>query len=618
MNKMNPMKRKIALLLSILVSLSLSAQEKEQYQLINKNGEIVTPIYEFIGSFFTDGSSFSFNGKTGLLNSLGNIILPPTFEKGIAFAAFQNPDLRLNFPRDNNKYALMNSRHQLVTPFLYDKKRGLTHDRIAVQKGEYWAVIDTLGNELTPFIYDYEIEYQAGFILVQKDNKTGLIYRNGKQIIPFTEDQLTFTKGLWQGLSNRELGLTTLVKNNRLGVIDSTGKEILPFIYESIRRSDVDLLYLVKKAETFDNKAEVGVIDLRGNIILEPIYEKMDIFDKGVIAMKDGKYFFFDHQGNQKFTSDKKIGQSTYACFSISGDPAPQFYDCQGNHLSHIEKDPSRPETDYWWIFEDEKTGFDGYWDISTGAIVIPAQYDDLSYAQDTPRWLRIVTHKGKKGILDSNNKILLPIQYKDIETLDDDRCALYKGKKIAISDYEGNLLTPFEFDYITTYNYSVNSQKIHPYTLYGVIKNKHCGIFTCDSKELVPCIYDYTIDDNYNYTLFDVLDNGRIKMMKNGKSGFIDEQTGQVLLSFDYEYLEEKKLDYIQTKKNKKYGLVDINGKEILACDYNDIKVLENGAIILQVEGQYGVADKNGKIVIPIKYKEIKVYHGDILVTVK
>ena len=64
-----------------------------------------------------------------------------------------------------------------------------------------------------------------------------------------------------------------------------------------------------------------------------------------------------------------------------------------------------------------------------------------------------------------------------------------------------------------------------------------------------------------------------------------------------------------LRVKKNGKYGLIDLNGKEILPIQYDEItllKGLENSILIRENE-KIGLANDKGTILIDVEYKEIK-----------
>ena len=64
-----------------------------------------------------------------------------------------------------------------------------------------------------------------------------------------------------------------------------------------------------------------------------------------------------------------------------------------------------------------------------------------------------------------------------------------------------------------------------------------------------------------------------------------------------------------LKVKKNGKYGLIDLNGKELLPIEYDEITVLDGreNSIIIKKDEKVGLANDNGSILINPNYKEIK-----------
>lgn len=64
-----------------------------------------------------------------------------------------------------------------------------------------------------------------------------------------------------------------------------------------------------------------------------------------------------------------------------------------------------------------------------------------------------------------------------------------------------------------------------------------------------------------------------------------------------------------LKVKKDGKYGLIDLNGKQILPCEYENIKTLEGieNSLLITKEGKLGLVNNKGTIVVEPNFKEIK-----------
>ena len=63
-----------------------------------------------------------------------------------------------------------------------------------------------------------------------------------------------------------------------------------------------------------------------------------------------------------------------------------------------------------------------------------------------------------------------------------------------------------------------------------------------------------------------------------------------------------------LRVKKNGKYGLIDLEGKEVLSCEYDEITTLDGieNSLILVKDNKKGLANDKGSIIIEPLYKDI------------
>ena len=71
---------------------------------------------------------------------------------------------------------------------------------------------------------------------------------------------------------------------------------------------------------------------------------------------------------------------------------------------------------------------------------------------------------------------------------------------------------------------------------------------------------------------------------------------------------------DIFKFKKDEKYGLIDIEGKEILKPEYEEISVIKGlkNSILIKKDGKYGLVNTKGAIIINPEYKKIEKLDDD------
>lgn len=189
--------------------------------------------------------------------------------------------------------------------FLY---KGLTY-AIAVLNNKI-GLISPEGKPLTDFIYDYNYnkeneEYfyaHSTFCELKLNNKWGIVNNKGKIVLDFIYDKEIEIQA---GHNN-----SSIVKADAWGIFDKNWRAITEFKYDNIKYFDNEC-YLY----SINNKQ--GFMDLKGNILVEPIYDNIITFrsfyfyKKGYYCAKVGKNAgVIDKFGN-------KIIEFKYAKFNL-------------------------------------------------------------------------------------------------------------------------------------------------------------------------------------------------------------------------------------------------------------------------------------------------------------
>lgn len=188
--------------------------------------------------------------------------------------------------------------------------------------------------------------------------------------------------------------------------------------------------------------------------------------------------------------------------------------------------------------------------------------YDEINYKEK--RNYFVVKVDNKMGVIDGNDNVIVPIEYKFIKNYpyeDGSYLAQNKDGKYGCILLDGRISLPFEYDNIDYDSY--NSKIIS-------IKNNKCGIVVVNDGmpyEIVNCEYDsITVSGN------------SFIARKNGKFGLINQQ-GQKLTDFIYDNI-------IQTKVNDSYR--------------------QNTLFIGKIGQDISLIDPDGKLVSDKKYLSI------------
>ncbi|GEM_PF-686091 len=259
--------------------------------------------------------------------------------------------------------------------------------------------------------------------------------------------------------------------------------------------------------------------------------------------------------------------------------------------------------------------------------MLIPVQYDKISFDANESY---VVEKGGKQGLINSKGKWIIPIAYTTIyeswkKNREGNRDKFYwvardeksdgtenevgftdsivlgeetpewynppiAGMKIQITEEEENRSKRIEEKYGEVVSYSINTNTAS-IDMYIVKMSTGYGVYSVDQDKII-LKSDTSIEVcglNNGYTTF--------LMKKNGQMGLIDE-TGKVLLDFEYDTIEKEWGGICMLKKENKKGLFVLNSiYKGVKPKYKEIKILDT--IPVSETWQFGlfeVTTMNGK----------------------
>ena len=382
----------------------------------------------------------------------------------------------------------------------------------------------SLNNEQNkPIITDIDSIFSTSnvFYHVIKNGKHGIYYISGKQCIPIEYDDI---KRLYTNY-----WLTT--KDGKVGLCWSNGNQIFPTNYKDI------------------------------SILRREKYGKYDFFivkkDKYTILNSHGKAIFPTQYDEIRQYNDYYIlkNSSGTDCLFNSGELVKgitiNYYDTPFFHQENgqTKKYYNFKKGDLWGIIDKD------------GRIRISAQYQkylQLVNHLDENSPIRLIAYnKGKCGIINFENQIVLPFEYHRIM-----KTAL--GYIIEVETTEGRqlfnlqsnrIITPFYYEESTSNANYIYLSKAHFKTPFDPQKE----------QIILPWEYStvYNIPGSYNFAV-----------KKDGLFGVVNSEN-KVLVPFIYEdMISTNRPNMLVIAKNNQYGIIDINNKLLYGMTDNRIEV--------------------------------------------
>ncbi|WP_419802562.1 WG repeat-containing protein [Mucilaginibacter sp.] len=179
----------------------------------------------------------------------------------------------------------------LIASSIYSQnsKEKIDKNRFLERKNNKYGMVDSLNNIITPFKYDF-IEFKNNRLIVRHKNLNGLFSLDNKELIPVQ----------YEFLLPRDHDRFILFKKASLnGLSDSDGNLILPVKYKYISSVENDNFYIIE-----NDKKLNGVYDFKGRNVIPEEYKFYTVDNNKIFAEKNNQPMIFDLK---KFNNTKYL-----------------------------------------------------------------------------------------------------------------------------------------------------------------------------------------------------------------------------------------------------------------------------------------------------------------------
>ena len=318
---------------------------------------------------------------------------------------------------------------------------------------------------------------------------------------------------------------------------------------------------------TEDGEYKYGVVDEEGVVYIPVNYDEISLFKEGS-NYRDNVY---------KCQRNGKLGLVNSQDITL--------LQCEYSSIKH--------SGEYVYLVKNGKNGYAELKGTDEVKSLIPCIYDKLeSYSKDAP--MR-ATYNGKEGMIDGNNKIIIPFEYSNI------------GK---------------------FYN-------VGAYNMAWVEQDGKYGIYNIDGTVIQPWDIEkaYVMNENSGttYLTFDDFPDSStpyIHIVVNGMTGVLSGKTYKTVIPCKYGYISPVINERAFYKANNKWGIMDIQNNSIQDAIYDKIKINNNWLsdafttegifqdnMYVFIGDKQGMIDKNGKAFIPVKYDSLGVFSENMIV---
>ena len=161
--------------------------------------EVVPLIYDWVSSFENGFARVEYNGKVGLINTAGEVVIPTehadirTLLCGTAAfsigGSLWEDTLGVIDLTDGRVIAqpIYSMGHSIGFDHEFFPRQLFFEGLAALQRDRKWGFINMQGEEVIPFVFTWATDFRNGLSVVGYDVETGIINTSGEFVIPFGE-----------------------------------------------------------------------------------------------------------------------------------------------------------------------------------------------------------------------------------------------------------------------------------------------------------------------------------------------------------------------------------------------------------------------------------------------
>ena len=382
----------------------------------------------------------------------------------------------------------------------------------------------SLNNEQNkPIITDIDSIFSTSnvFYHVIKNGKHGIYYKSGKQCIPIEYDDI---KRLYTNY-----WLTT--KDGKVGLCWSNGNQIFPTNYKDIsilRREEYGKydFFIVKKDK-------YTILNSHGKAIFPTQYDE--------IRQHNDYYILENSSGTDCLFNSGELVKGILVDYYV----APFLHQENGQTKKYYDF----KKDNLWGIIDGD------------GHIHIPALYQEhLRFVYNCNENLSlclVANYKGKRGIINFKNEIVLPFKYNRImETEIRNIFEIETTKGLQLFNLQSKrIITPSYYENCTSDTNYIYLSKAHFKTPFD------------PQKEQIILPWEYS-------TVYNIPGSHNFAVKKDGLFGVVNSEN-KVLVPFIYEdMISTNRPNMLVIAKNNQCGIIDINNKLLYGMTDNRIEV--------------------------------------------
>lgn len=204
---------------------------------------------------------------------------------------------------------------------------------------------------------------------------------------------------------------------------------------------------------------------------------------------------------------------------------------------------------------------------------------------------LYIFLKDNKYGIIRADGSIIVPAAYSKINpNFKEGVGQIWNDTLVGFADTLGYIIKP-QYNYAFSFENGI--AKVSESSKAGV----KTGYINKKGDYVLPLDYYEFIREDENRKLFIYKQNGKLGLFK--KDG--------IVLKSEFDYVDLSDTSFILVKQNRKYGIVNSDGKYVIPLKHDSLRIWTNNKIFFYKKGYYGILNKtNGRLIKKSIYSDI------------
>jgi WG containing repeat len=476
---------------------------------------------------------------------------------------------------------------------------------------QQWGLINLKKEFVTKPLFE-NLTYAGGEYVVARKRlnpavtKAGCLNLRGETKLPFNYDGIQV-----QGL--RAIVFNLQGAKFSYGLSDLQNNMLIPIAYKNIYALGT-LRYAVENQE-----GKIALFSEEGKSITDFKIDSLSRFYKGYsIVYESGLQGLIDREGEMKLPAQYRSIKITDGGNVLTQLPSEWLYLSNKNEvITKLVADELLPTSGKYIIQSGGKSGLID----SNQKIMLPIQYDWLREVQSGKF---IAKRNGKRGVISADSKTLISFEYDSIRVLQNGAQAFIKYKGWQLLDSMGNVQSKKFYDYMGELDGAS----------FNVLSKGYWGVLNLNGDEVIHCVFD-SITDRHSqmvavkfkgqYGVMDVHENWKVApqpypiqlvndnryvLQKPGNS-FLKSFENEVIYFTPYrmEFKDDYWLEFLPDGSEKMIsydGLILKRAELAVAENKKGLFAASEGLRGIKKDGKYGFVDDRGKLRIANRYDSI------------